>query len=166
MVRQSKWRGLHLLVLGLVAALAPLLPTGAVALAPKAAGSVYTTMPDEPRAVIVHGIGDGKADDTAAIQTAIDEASKGNQGGIVFMPSGRYRITRTLLVPLGVRVFGVGANRPVIYLGDNTQGFQKGIANLVVFTGGDIYSNVKVPVPVPTVVPYSDKVRDANSSTF
>lgn len=166
MVRQSKWRGLHLLVLGLVAAFAPLLPTGAVALAPKAAGSVYTTMPDEPRAVIVHGIGDGKADDTAAIQTAIDEASKGNQGGIVFMPSGRYRITRTLLVPLGVRVFGVGANRPVIYLGDNTQGFQKGIANLVVFTGGDIYSNVKVPVPVPTAVPYSDKVRDANSSTF
>ncbi|MDV6333059.1 glycosyl hydrolase family 28-related protein [Asticcacaulis sp. 201] len=166
MAQQLRIHRLHVLVLGLVAAAAPVFPADAAGLGAEGGASVYMTAPDEPHAVTVHGVGDGKADDTAAIQSAIDEAAKNSLGGIVFIPSGRYRISRTLLVPLAVRIFGVGASRPVIYLGDKTPGFQKGIANLVVFTGGDIYTTGKVPVPVPTVVPYSDKVRDANSSTF
>jgi hypothetical protein len=51
-------------------------------------------------------------------------------------------------------------------LGPNTPGFQKGVGTMIVFTGGDQYSVGRVPVPVPTVVGATDKVRDANSGTF
>jgi hypothetical protein len=69
-------------------------------------------------------------------------------------------------VPPGVRVFGVGATRPVLVLAPNTPGFQKGVGTMIVFTGGDQYQVGEIPVPVPTVVPPTDKVRDANSGTF
>jgi hypothetical protein len=98
------------------------------------APSAWSSTPADPRAVTVKGAGDGKADDTAAIQSAI-AASRGRTGeGIVFLPSGRYRLTRSILVPQGVRIFGVGATRPVLVLGDNTPGFQQGVGTMVVFT--------------------------------
>jgi hypothetical protein len=134
-------------------------------------GSTLTARPADPHAVTVKGSGDGRADDTAALQQAIDAARDASGHGIVFLPSGRYRLTRSILVPQGVRIFGVGATRPVLVLGDATPGFQQpvsqeGVSTLIVFTGGDQYSVGKVPVPVPTVVPRSDAVRDANSATF
>lgn len=128
--------------------------------------SAYQTMPDDPRAIKVKAVADGRADDTAAIQEALNAASNKGEGGVVFLPSGRYRITRSLLVPLAVRLYGVGPTRPVLVLGANTPGFQKGVANMVVFTGGDQYTVGKVPVPVKSAVPYSENVRDANSATF
>ena len=130
--------------------------------------SVYTTAPADPRAVTVSARGDGVADDGAAIQQAIDASrgAKGADGGIVFLPAGRYRLTRSLLVPPGVRIYGVGARRPVIVLGDATPGFQTGVKTLIVFTGDDQYRVGRVPVPIPTLVPASDTVRDANSGTF
>ncbi|HEY0316244.1 MAG TPA: glycoside hydrolase family 55 protein, partial [Sphingomonas sp.] len=132
----------------------------------QAAPSAWSARPDDPRAVTVHGVGDGRADDSAAIQSAID-ASRGKTGeGIVFLPSGRYRITRSILVPQGVRIFGVGRTRPALVLGDATPGFQKGVATMVVFMGGDQYQVGQVPEPVPTVVPFNDHIRDANSATF
>ena len=60
-----------------------------------ASPSVYVTAPDEPRAVTVKGVGDGRADDSAAIQQAIDQAAAAGGGGIVFLPAGTYRISRT-----------------------------------------------------------------------
>ncbi|WP_409929041.1 glycosyl hydrolase family 28-related protein [Sphingomonas sp. BAUL-RG-20F-R05-02] len=131
-----------------------------------AAASVFTTAPTDPRAVTVQGIGDGRADDTAAIQSALDAARDKTGHGIVFLPSGRYRISRTVLVPAGVRILGVGKTRPVLVLGDNTPGFQSGLAMMIVFTGGDQYQVGKVPVPVPGIVPAGKIVRDANSGTF
>jgi hypothetical protein len=101
-----------------------------------------------------------------AVQSAIDAARDKTGHGVVFLPSGRYRLTRSLLVPPGVRIFGVGAKRPVFVLGPNTPGFQKGVGTMIVFTGGDQYNVGRIPVPVPTVVPASDSVRDANSGTF
>jgi len=131
-----------------------------------AAPSAWSLRPDDPRAVTVRGAGDGRADDTAAIQSAI-QASRGKTGeGIVFLPSGRYRITRSILVPQGVRIFGVGATRPILLLGDATPGFQTGVATMVVFMGGDQYEVGKVPEPVPTAVPFNEHIRDANSATF
>src|SRR6185312_1413534 len=129
-------------------------------------GSVFLTAPADPAAITVKAVADGKADDTAAIQSAIDAAAKSGAGGIVWLPAGRYRISRSLLIPPAVRVFGVGATRPVLVLGDNTPGFDKGVATMVIFTGDDQYATGPVPVPVPTAVPYSAKVRDANSGTF
>ncbi|MEH6436866.1 glycosyl hydrolase family 28-related protein [Massilia sp. DD77] len=128
--------------------------------------SAYQTMPEDPKSVVVRARGDGKADDTAAIQEAINQAANKGEGGVVFLPSGRYRITRSILIPLAVRVYGVGPTRPVFLLAPNTPGFQKGVANMVIFTGGDQYTVGKVPMPVPSAVPFSENVRNANSSTF
>jgi hypothetical protein len=131
-----------------------------------ASDSAFGSMPQDPRAITVAAKGDGKADDTGAIQAALDRAANKGSGGIVFLPSGRYRITRSILIPLAVRLYGVGPTRPVFVLARNTPGFQKGVGTMVVFMGGDQYGTGKVPVPVASAVPYSEQVRDANSSTF
>lgn len=132
--------------------------------------SAYQSMPDDPRAVTVRAKGDGVTDDSDAIQRAIDSAANKGEGGLVFLPSGRYRITRSLLIPIAVRMYGVGKTRPVLVLGANTPGFQKGVGNMVIFTGTDTYNIGKVAMPVPSAVPFSTEpgkaVRDANSSTF
>jgi hypothetical protein len=131
--------------------------------------SVYLSAPDDQSAVTVKGVGDGRADDSAAIQQAIDSVAADRQrggGGIVFLPSGSYRISRTIFMRSGVRMFGVGPTRPVIILGANTPGFAKGIGAMLSFTGEDQYSAGKPPVPPPTSVPASDTVFDATSTTF
>ena len=129
-------------------------------------GSVLPMTPDDPRAITVRAVGDGRADDTDAVQQALDAARDKTGHGLVFLPSGRYRLSRSLLVPPGVRVFGVGKTRPVFVLGANTPGFQEGVGTMIVFTGGDQYQVGDIPVPVPTVRPVTAKVRDANSGTF
>ncbi|MDH7974256.1 glycosyl hydrolase family 28-related protein [Sphingomonas sp. AR_OL41] len=128
--------------------------------------SVYRSLPNDPKAVIVKGVGDGRADDSVALQRAIDLAAAGGNGGVVFLPSGRYRISRTIFVRAAVRVFGVGATRPVIILGDNATGFATGVAAMVSFTGEDQYRVGTVPVPPPTSVPFDKGIADANSGTF
>jgi hypothetical protein len=131
-----------------------------------AADSVFPVAPDEPRAIVVKARGDGRTDDTDAIQKALTAARDTTGHGLVLLPSGRYRLTRSLLVPAGVRVFGFGPTRPVLLLGPKTPGFQDGVATMVVFTGDDQYAVGDIPVPVPTVRPAAAKVRDANSGTF
>lgn len=138
----------------------------AFALPAHAGPSAYQTRPDDPAAITVQGKGDGKADDSDAIQAAIDAANKDKRGGIVFIPSGRYRLTRTIIVPPGVRLFGFGKTRPVFVLGANTPGFQKGVGTLFVFAGGNQYNQTAVPVEIPTLVPANNKIHDASSATF
>jgi hypothetical protein len=41
---------------------------------------------------------DGKSDDTAAIQAAIDAARQAGQGAMTYLPTGRYVVSKTLLV--------------------------------------------------------------------
>jgi len=138
--------------------------------APSASVSAYQSVPDDPRAVIVRARGDGVSDDSAAIQQAIDSAANKGEGGVVFLPSGRYRITRSLLIPIAVRLYGAGETRPALVLAPHTPGFQKGVANMVIFTGTDTYNIGAVAMPVPGAVPFSTEpgkaVRDANSATF
>jgi hypothetical protein len=139
-----------------------------------ASTSAMQSAPSDPRAVTVKGKGDGKADDTDAIQHALDEASE--HGGVVFLPAGRYKISKSLLIWPAVRLFGTGRTRPVLVLADNTPGFQKGVGSMVVFTGaprGVIAHNdmgrvevTRVPFPPPTVVPFDPKIADANPNTF
>ena len=128
--------------------------------------SIFPTAPAEPKAVTVAAKGDGRTDDTDALQQALDQALDATHHGLVFLPSGTYRITRTLVVPTGVRIYGVGPTRPVILLGADTPGFQQGVSTMIVFGGGDQYSVGEVPVPVPTIVPRDKVVRDANSGSF
>ena len=145
------------------------LPLAASAASP----SVFLTAPAEPGAVTVKAVGDSRADDSAALQAAIDQAASSKTGeGLVFLPQGRYRISRTINVWPGVRIFGVGKARPVILLGPNTPGFGQGLGTMVIFAGFNPARPFpggrpfKVPVPPQGSVPASDKIADANSGTF
>ena len=73
--------------------------------------SFYTTRLDDPKAVYLTSDafavkGDGTADDTAALQAAIDKVQETTGEGIVFAPSGRYRLTNTVYVWGGIRLIG------------------------------------------------------------
>ena len=139
------------------------------------ASSVFTTRLDDPKAVYltaqefgVHG--DGVDDDTAAIQAAIDKAKGNAREGIVFVPAGRYRLTRTVYLWPGVRLIGYGSTRPVFVLPDNTPGFQTGVGVMVMFTGSSpaaiLRAGKHVPFPPPGSVPPNDNVADADEGTF
>src|SRR3954452_21025123 len=93
--------------------------------------SVYLSVPPDPAAVQVAR--DGSSDDTHAIQSAIDQARNNGSGGVVFLPSGHYKITKTLFIWPAVRVFGIGPTRPLIELPDHTPGFDRGVAAMIVF---------------------------------
>jgi hypothetical protein len=140
--------------------------------APAWAGpSVYLTAPGDPKAVTVHAAGDGVADDTAAVQQALDAVSNRGAGGLVFLPSGRYRLTRTIFVWPGVRLLGVGPTRPVLVLGERTPGFQEGVKHMVIFAGRGVEPpppNIarKPPFPPAGSVPFNDGIADANPGTF
>jgi hypothetical protein len=140
-----------------------------------AASSALTSRLDDPKAVYletpafdVHA--DGVADDSAAIQEAIDKAAGNLWEGIVFVPSGHYRLTRTLYVWAGVRIYGYGPARPVFVLGDNTPGYQEGIGLMVMFSGSrprqGSQGAFRVPFPPPGTVPPNDTIGDANPGTF
>lgn len=49
-------------------------------------------------------VGDGKTDDTAVLNSILDRAA--NMSSIVYFPFGVYKITDTLLVPVGSRIIG------------------------------------------------------------
>src|SRR6476660_6026306 len=57
--------------------------------------------------------GDGVAEDTDAIQAAINKVQETTGQGIVFVPEGRYRISKTVFLWPGIRLIGWGAHRPV-----------------------------------------------------
>ena len=90
------------------------------------AQSLFPQKPNDSAAVVVTPDkfpvkADGVADDTDALQQAMNQGAR----GIVFIPEGRYRLTKTLYVTTGTRVFGFGKNRPVFVLAPNTAGYQE-----------------------------------------
>ena len=111
-----------------------------VSAAPIRAQSYYTLRLDDPRAVYLETLGargDGVADDTAAIQAAINRVQETVGQGIVFVPEGRYRITKTLNVWPAVRIVGYGVKRPVFVLADHTPGYMDPNAeNYMLFFAG------------------------------
>jgi Pectate lyase superfamily protein/SMP-30/Gluconolactonase/LRE-like region len=113
----------------------------AVSCVPLRADSQYSARLDDARAVYltsdhfpVHA--DGVADDSDALQQAINKVQETTVQGILFLPSGRYRITRTIYIWPSIRVIGYGKTRPVLLLGANTPGFQQGPSYMVFFAGG------------------------------
>ena len=134
------------------------------------AQSVIVERLDDPRAIYVTAPDDVQSDSTARLQAAIDQAAGNGREGIVFVPSGLYRITRTLYVWPGVRIFGYGATRPIFALPDNTPGFQAGLGDMVVFTGVNpkdpTVPHGRIPFLPPGSVPPNNNIADANSSTF
>jgi hypothetical protein len=135
--------------------------------------SVFTSKPEDPKAAYVQDFGakgDGKTDDSAALQSAINKVATTRLGGVVFIPAGRYRLTRTLFVWDAVRLIGYGATRPVFVLADNTPGFQTGVADMVLFSGSGPTALKpgarRAAVPPQGAVPANDAVADAHSGTF
>jgi hypothetical protein len=107
---------------------------------PLFAASYYSARLDDTRAIYLTRDnfpvkGDGTADDTAALQEAINRVQEKTNQGILFVPSGRYRLTKTIYIWPGIRLIGVGTARPSFVLGANTPGFQQGPTYMVFFTG-------------------------------
>jgi len=149
--------------------------------APLWGASYYTLRPDDPKALYltrdtagVHG--DGLGDDTDAIQNAINKIQETTGQGILFLPEGRYRISKTIIVWPDIRLIGYGANRPVLVLGKETPGYKEGIGYMVLFAGGRSTSSannrpagqagrMRRP-PLTGIVPPNDAIPDANPGTF
>ncbi len=122
--------------------------------------------------------GDGIADNTAALQKAIDAVADATHQGVVFIPQGRYRLTKTLYVWPGVRLIGYGTQRPEFVLAANTAGFQTGPSYMVFFAGGRTGERSRggmqrpanalplPPAPFPGTVPPTTGFVGANPGTF
>lgn len=118
-----------------------LLPLLAAAKGQPASVSVYTLRPEDPEAIYFtpenYGFkADGKSDITDALQQAINDVKIKYAFGILYIPEGEYRISKTVTIPANIRVIGYGRKRPVIYLADKTPGFQTDRNYMVWFTGG------------------------------
>jgi len=103
------------------------------------AGSVVTARPPDARATdandAVFGVvGNGIADDTAALQRALFAAYLAPGAPDCTLPGARvvllrgdgrrYRVSDTLRLPIWLRLVGYGnASRPVVFLASNTSGF-------------------------------------------
>src|SRR5271156_1096343 len=132
------------------------------------ASSYYPLRLDDAKAVYltpdnfsVHG--DGLADDSDALQQAINKVQETTNQGILFVPAGRYRLTRTIYVWPGIRLIGFGATRPVFVLGANTTGFQQGPKYMVFFAGR---SSVRVREPRNGKAAGDDSPPDVNPGKF
>jgi len=107
---------------------------------PLCASSYYILRPEDARAAYLTSPdfavkGDGIADDSSALQQAIDRVQEKTNQGLLFIPSGRYRISRTIYIWPGIRLIGYGETRPVFVLAANTPGFQRDPAYMFFFAG-------------------------------
>lgn len=66
--------------------------------------------------------GDGVTDDTSSIQAAIAASTNSIGGGMVFFPSGKYRITSTLRAPGAVFYMQGSGIRPILWPDYNASG--------------------------------------------
>lgn len=114
----------------LVVALRPTMPSWA--------DSYFRQRPDDSRAVYLTNEqfgahADGLNDDSDALQRAIDRVASTTRQGVVFVPEGKYLLTKTVHVWQGIRLVGYGDHRPVLVLGPNTPGFQEGSGRYMVW---------------------------------
>ena len=119
--------------------------------------SVYTQKFDDARGVFftaeAFGIkADGKMDVSDALQTAVNQIKTERGFGTLYLPEGKYRVSRTIYVPDAIRIIGYGATRPEIVLGKNTPGFAEDPKSMLWFTGG--------------IVRDENRITDGNAGTF
>jgi hypothetical protein len=93
--------------------------------------------------------GDGIADDTAVLQQAINKVQEKTNQGVLFVPAGRYRLTKTIYIWPGIRLIGFGATRPTFVLAADTPGFQQGPAYMIFFAGGRPGASATPPDATP-----------------
>jgi hypothetical protein len=110
--------------------------------------SVYTERPNDGEAFYFTPENypiraDGRTDVSDALQAAINQVKRERNFGILFIPEGKYLISKTIYVPAAIRLIGYGKKRPEVILAKNAPGYQqeapadKGKANYMFwFTGG------------------------------
>ncbi|MBO5808363.1 MAG: gluconolaconase, partial [Bacteroidales bacterium] len=91
--------------------------------------SIYTQRPDDPEAFYFtpenYSIkADGKMDVSEALQEAVNQVKRERNFGILFIPEGKYRLSKTIYIPAAVRIIGYGKNRPEFILSANSPGYQ------------------------------------------
>ncbi len=126
--------------------------------------SVYTLKPEDSEAFYFtpenYGFeNDEKTDVSEALQKAINQVKTEKNFGILFIPEGKYKISKTIYIPPAVRLIGYGTTRPEMILGKNSPGFQPettGDKNqekyMIWFTGNKVTAE--------------NKPQDANPGTF
>lgn len=74
----------------------------------------YAMIKDNPINVMDYGaVGDGVADDYAAIQAAVDIV-EANGGGFLYLPEGTYKISEGIALPSDITFYGSGAGSTII----------------------------------------------------
>jgi hypothetical protein len=121
---------------------------------PLSGTSYYSARLDDPKAIYLTPDnfpvkGDGVADDSAALQQAINTVQEKTNQGILFVPPGRYRLTKTIYIWPGIRLIGFGSARPSFVLAANTPGFQQEPAYMVFFAGARPRANQPPPDATP-----------------
>lgn len=141
--------------------------------AAKGGESCYPEHLDDPKAIYLTAAGDGVADDTAAMQNGINKVVENTNNGILFVPSGTYRLTKTIEIWPGIRVIGFGKTRPVFVLADEAPGYQAGPAYLFHFAGNSPGHNAwgsgfvfQPPGGPKPAIDFSEPPRDASPGTF
>ena len=122
-----------------------------------ASESVYKEKFDDPRGVFFteeafNIKADGKFDVTQSLQDAINQLKRERNFGVLYIPEGKYRITKTIYVPGSIRLIGYGAKRPEFILAKNTPGYQEKVNYMFWFTGG--------------IVTDENRIGDAGAGTF
>lgn len=79
---------------------------------------------------------DGKTDVSDELQKAINQVKKEKNFGILFIPQGKYLISKTIYIPNAVRVIGYGNERPEFILAANSKGFADSEKYMFYFTSG------------------------------
>ncbi|MFN2126613.1 MAG: glycosyl hydrolase family 28-related protein [Anaerolineales bacterium] len=91
--------------------------------------SIYKDRLNDPEAVYFTPgnfkiTADGSTDVSDELQKAIDQIKNEKNFGILFIPEGKYRISKTIYIPKAVRLIGYGKKRPLIFLAENSPGYQ------------------------------------------
>lgn len=103
--------------------------------------SVYSQRFDDPTATFFTPeefgiVADGKTDVSDALQKAINKVKSEKNFGTLFIPEGKYLISKTIYVPGAVRLIGYGEKRPEFILAKNSPGFNDEEKWMFWFTGG------------------------------
>ena len=120
-------------------------------------GSVYTQKPVDPEAFYFTPENypikaDGTVDVSDELQSAINTLKTEKAFGILFIPEGKYLISKTIYIPPAIRLIGYGKIRPEIILGGHTPGYQTEQNYMIWFTGELVQSG--------------QPPRDAGAGTF
>jgi len=145
--------------------------------------SIFTGRPDDPAATYFTPdkfpiTADGRTDVSDALQGAIRDIKINHNFGILFIPEGKYLITKTIYIPTAIRLIGYGKTRPIVILGKSSPGFQstdstdKGLARYMFWFTSSLPASISSPASSPGLsgsagsLSATPSIPDAGASTF